>query len=67
MSPTVCKNNHETEKEARAQEGAVEPLKKKKKKISQVTVKLLPLKKLIISILGSQFALILRFLGLTRK
>jgi hypothetical protein len=27
-SPTVCKNNHETEKEARAQ-GAVEPVKKK--------------------------------------
>jgi hypothetical protein len=31
-SPTVCKNDHETEKEARAQQGAVEPLKKKKKK-----------------------------------
>jgi hypothetical protein len=28
-SPTVCKNDHETEKEARAQQGVVEPLKKK--------------------------------------
>jgi hypothetical protein len=28
----LCKNDHETEKETRAQQGAVEPLKKKNKK-----------------------------------
>jgi hypothetical protein len=32
-SPTVCKNNRETEKEARAQQGAVDPVKKTEEEI----------------------------------